>query len=273
MEHATTTARLLACRAFCLCLLAAPATATSEIYKWVDANGRTHFSDKKHANERAERMGSEPAAPSVNNNRLVLHPEADTLLTENNRVAQGNASVLSAGRWNVGGSSVQNTSLLRFDLTPLLSAINGAVGKSIATAELHLYANLDDKIYGQGVSNQEPPGHSTRNGDNAFYLKPVHNTWDEAKTIWQDFYSSNNYTPSAIRNLTSIAVVGSENAAQNYEVDVKELIKELARNNTRELTLELTLQRTPVMAQVTFHSREAEPERRPALVVELVDNP
>lgn len=266
-------ARATVSRALCLCLLAAPLAATGEIYKWVDAKGRTHFSDKKHAHERAERMDSEPANHGANANHLVLHPEADTLLTQNNRVPQGKARILSAGRWNVGGNTVQNTSLLRFDLTPLLSIINNSEGKTVASAKLHLFANLDDKIYGQGVSNKEPPGHSNYKGDNAFYLKPVHNAWDEADAIWQDFYSSNNYTPGVIRNLPSIAVSGSESPAQDYEIDIEDLIKQLLSNNIRELTLELTLQRTPVMAQVSFHSREAEAERRPTIVVDLVDNP
>lgn len=256
-----------------LCLLALPLAATAEIYKWVDAQGRVHFSDKKHASEQAKRLDEEPGAANTNNNnKLSLYPEADALLSKNSNSAQGKAPVLSAGIWQVGGTSMQNTSILRFDLGELLALVNSGQGKRITSAQLVLHANTTDKLYGQGVNNTETPGHSTLKGDNAFYLIPVHNSWQEGTVTWSDFYSSSHYTPSTIRGLPSVAVPGSDNPTQDFEIDVKDMLQALTKVNVRELTLELKLQRMPAMAQVTFHSREAEPEHRPRLVVELLDN-
>lgn len=254
------------------CLYAAPVVVTAEIYKWVDAKGRTHFSDKRHASEQAQRLDAEPEAVEVDKNRLIIYPEADALLTENSDTAQGDAHVLSAGRWHTGGTSVQNTSLLRFDLSELLSAVHSGQGKRVAQAQLILYANTDDKLYGQGVNNQEVPGHSTLRGDNAFYVMPAHNSWNESKVTWSDYYSNNHYTPSAVRMLPSVAVDGSKSPTQDFEIDVKDLVQQLTESNVRELTLELKLQRLSAMAQVTFHSREAELDYRPRLLIELIDN-
>lgn len=256
-----------------LCLLLTPFTANAEIYKWVDANGRIHFSDKKHAGEQAQRLDAEPEQENTNNNHLTFYPEADALLGENTTSPQGKSRALSAGRWNVAGTSMQNTSVLRFDLTELVAVVNTGKGKQLVSAHLELYANTDDKLYGQGVSNQEAPGHSTLKGDNAFYLKPVHNSWDESNAMWSDFYSSSHYTPTTIRNLPSIAVEGSKSPSQDYSIDVSEMLRAIINSNIRELTLEMKLQRLPTMAQVTFHSREADVDKRPRLLIELLDKP
>jgi Domain of unknown function (DUF4124) len=258
--------------ALMLLWLVLPLTSSAEIYKWVDANGQVHFSDKKHAVDNAQRMDLDPAAEDANTNRLTLYPDADTILTENNQSPQGNSSALSAGNWNQGGSRLHNKTLIRFDLADLLKAVHTGKGKQVASATLRLVANTDDKIYGQGVNNQEAPGHSTLQGDNAFYLIPVHNSWDESTVKWADFYSSSHYTPSMIRKLPSIAADGSTSPFQDYSIDVNALLREIVKSNVRELTLEMKLQRQPAMAQVTFHSREAAPEKRPALVIELMDS-
>lgn len=255
-----------------LCLLILPVTGSAEIYKWVDANGKVHFSDKKHAHEQAKRLDSEAEIDvAEQKNRLILYPEADALLSQNSTSPQGNSRALSAGSWHVGGTTMQTTSLLRFDLSELLSLVNGKPGKRIASAQLILRANTDDKLYGQGVNNQEAPGHSAAKGDNAFYLMPTHNSWQENAVTWSDFYSSSHYTPTAIRNLPSIAVPGTTNPAQDFDIDVKDLLQALFKANIRELTLEMKLQRLPSMAQVTFHSREADSESRPHLVITLID--
>lgn len=259
--------------AMLLCLSLPSVSAAAEVYKWVDANGRVHFSDRKHAAEQAQRVDAQPEAESAADNRLVLYPEADAMLRQSASSAQGSTPVLSAGNWSVGGSAAQTTSVLRFELSDLLSAVHGAPGKRLASAELLLFANTDNKIYGQGANNQQPAGHSTYKGDNAFYLKPSHNSWSEAEVTWSEYYSSSHYLPSAIRNLPSLTVAGSESADQNFTIDVRQLVEQLLKNNLREITIEMKLQRLPPMAQVTFHSREAEAHLRPRLVVQLLDAP
>lgn len=253
-------------------LMVLPLAGAAEVYKWVDSNGRVHFSDKKHAHQQAERLGAEQETADPNSNHLTLHAEADAILSRNSSEPRGNTPVLSAGNWNVGGTTVQNVSLLRFDLSELLRVVNASPGKQLHGAQLQLFANTDVKLYGQGVNNQEPPGHSTLNGDNAFYLKASHNSWEEAKVTWEHYYSSNHYVPSAIRALPSVAVAGSASAGENFSIDITELVAELIKNNIREVTLEMRLQRLPKMAQVTFHSRESQMSLRPALMVELLDN-
>ena len=256
-----------------LLLWVTPIGINAEIYKWVDSNGRTHFSDKKNASQQAQRMDAELDLEETNQNALSFYPEADALLSLNNTIPQGKARAISAGIWRTGGNNVQNTSVLRFDFSELISLMNAHPNKSIFKAQLHLFANTDDKLYGQGVNNKEAAGHSTLKGDNAFYIKPTHNNWQEASVVWDTYYSSSHYIPSAIRNLPAVTVAGSQKADQDFDIDVKELIKAIVKGNIREVTLELKLQRLPSMAQVTFHSRESSPELNPRLTVDLLDGP
>lgn len=251
-------------------LMALPLTGWGEIYKWVDASGRVHFSDKRYADERAKRIDEEPFLAQQNGNQFAFQPEADALLRQNQTQPLGKSTALSAGHWSQSGTSYQNVSVMRFEIGPLLEEMHRNPQKKLLRATLRLYANGDDKLYGQGVSNQEPAGHSSKGGDNAFYLKPVHNNFDEANATWSSFFNQSNYTPSAIRNLPGIAVPGSEDdSLKNYEIDVMSLVRQLMAANLRQITLEMRLQRTSGRAQVTFFSREAEVSKRPTLHVEL----
>lgn len=255
---------------FCIALMALPLSGWGEIYKWVDAQGRVHFSDKRYADERAKRIDEEPQLAQQGGNQFTFHPEADALLQQNQRQPLGQSTALSAGNWSQSGTRYQSVSVMRFEIAPLLEEMHRNPQKKLLRATLRLYANADDKLYGQSVNNQEPAGHSSKGGDNAFYLKPVHNNFEEAQVTWSSFFDQSNYTPSAIRNLPGIAVPGSADDPQkDYEIDVLPLVQKLMEANLRQVTLEMRLQRTSGRAQVTFFSREAEVSRRPTLHVEL----
>lgn len=256
-------------RLLCIGLIALPLAARAEIYKWVDAKGQVHFSDKRYAQEGAERLNDEPLLTQQNDNQFLFQPEADALLRQNQREPLGLSSALSAGQWSQSGTSYQNVSVMRFEVGPLLETLHRNPNKKILRATLMLYANTDDALYGQRVS-QETGGHSSKGGDNAFYLKPVHNNFDEKTVTWQTFYDASNYTPAAVRSLPGIAVPGSgDDNQKNYAIDVLPLVQKLMEANLRQVTLEMRLQRTSGRAQVTFYSREAEVGKRPSLQVEL----
>lgn len=256
-----------------LALMALPLGGWGEIYKWVDAKGQVHFSDKRYANEQAKRVDEEPLLSQQGDNQFIFQPEADALLRQNQNQPLGLSTALSAGNWSQSGTRYQSVSLMRFEVGPLLEELHRNPQKKLLRATLSLYANADDKLYGQGVSNQEPPGHSSKGGDNAFYLKPVHNNFEEATVTWGSFFDQSNYTPSAIRSLPAITVSGSgEDPQKNYEIDMLPLLQKLMEANLRQVTLEMRLQRTSGRAQVTFFSREAEVSKRPTLQAELFDS-
>lgn len=254
---------------FLIGFMALPLTAQGEIYKWVDAKGQVHFSDKRYASGQAKRMDDTPLLTQQNGNQFIFLPEADSLLRQNQSEPLGLSTALSAGQWSQSGTSYQNVSVMRFEIGPLLEELHRNPQKKLLRATLLLYANLDDTLYGQGVT-QETAGHSSKGGDNAFYLKPVHNNFDEQTATWDSFFNPSNYTPTAVRSLPGIAVPGSdEDNQKNYTIDVLPLVQKLMEANLRQITLEMRLQRTSGRAQVTFYSREAEVDKRPSLRVEL----
>lgn len=251
--------------------LGLPLPGQSQIYKWVDDEGRVHFSDRRYAREGFQPLEQPEAQASEDGWRFTFAPQADAVLNSNRNTNQGKTRYLSAGQWTTGGTTYRVASVMRFDISPLLSHIHSAApGKRVERAELTLYANTEDKPYGQGVSNQEAPGHSTLQGSNAFYLKPSHNNWEENQVTWKKYYDASHYTPSTIRDLPTLTAPSSGNNHQrDYQLDVTELVSALVRTNTREFTLELALQRRSTMAQVTFFSREARNDKEPTLVIEL----
>jgi hypothetical protein len=255
---------------FCIALIALPLSGWGEIYKWVDAKGQVHFSDKRYADDRAKRIDDEPLLAQQGGNQFTFQPEADAMLRQNQNQPLGLSTALSAGNWGQNGTRYQNVSVMRFEIGPLLEEMHRNPQKKLLRATLQLHANTDDKPYGQGVNSQEPAGHSSKGGDNAFYLKPVHNNFEEVAVTWSSFFDQSNYTPSAIRSLPGIAVPGSgEDPRKNYEIDVLPLVQKLMEINLRQITLEMRLQRSSGRAQVTFFSREAEVGKRPTLQVEL----
>lgn len=251
-------------RQFCLAgLLAAlpPASGLAEIYKWVDAKGQVHFSDKRHAHEQAQPIDSSVLGADPSGNELLFPPEADVTLRQGNNRPAGAATLLSAGN-----EAPQEVSLLRFEISPLLAELHRNPGKKLLSATLQLYANTEDKPLGQ-----EAPGHKGSAADTAFYLKPVHNNFDEQAVTWEHFFNQTHYTPAAIRRLSGIAVPGSEDSRHDYAIDVLPLVAQLMAGNLRQLTLEMRLQRLAGGARVNFYSREAAAEKRPGLRVVLAD--
>lgn len=246
------------------------ASSQAEVYRWVDDKGQVHFGDRRAAGAGFERMDA-PEEDATNDGwSFAFTPEADAVLHSNKEGTQGKSTLLSSGHWTLSGAAYEVSSLVRFDISALLQELNSNPDKRIGAARLMLFANTETRLYGQGVANKEPAGHSTLRGDNAFYVKPAHNNWQEDTVTWKGFYDSSHYTPSFIRNLPAITVPGSgSDHSRNYEIDMKVLVEALAQGNMREFTLELRPQRRSSGAQVTFFSREGGPETTPKLVIEL----
>lgn len=244
--------------------------AVCEIYKWVDANGKVHYSDKRSAQKNAQSMDEPKSQVTDDGFEFTFLPQADALLNNSTEQAQGKSRILSSGFGEGRSKPFAVKSLLQFEITELLQELNKSPIKRLDIATLELHANTTDNMYGQGSINRESPGHSTADGDNAFYLKPVHNNWSEADVTWSSFYSPSNYTPLNIRKLPSILVPGSGGIpGKNYNIDVTELVASLILQQQREFTLEMSPQRKSRKAQVTFYSRESDPDKAPKLLIKL----
>lgn len=252
----------------CLLMLVLPAQGLSEIYKWVDAKGQVHFSDKRSAHEQAKPIDAQPAVADASGNEFLFQPEADALLRQGHTSPLGDSTLLSAASSTRGGNRTQEVSLLRFEISPLLAELHRNPTKKLLGASLLLYANTEDNPQGQ-----EAPGHMGGAVDTAFYLKPVHNNFDEKTITWEQFFNQNHYTPNAIRRLPGTAVPGTEDAQHNYEIDLLPLLTQLTAGNLRQFTLEMRLQRIAGNARVNLYSREAAVEKRPSLRVLLASAP
>jgi|GEM_PF-6626598 len=251
----------------CVLILMFPAMGFGEIYKWVDAKGQVHFSDKRHAHEEAKLIGSELVDTNPSGNEFVFQPEADVLLRQGTSNPLGNGTLLSAGNSSRGGKRTQEVSLLRFDISPLLAELHRNPTKKLLSASLMLYANTDENPH-----KQSAPGHMGGPADTAFYLKPVHNNFEEKSITWEQFFNQNHYTPNAVRRLPGTAVPGTDDARRDYDIDLLPLLTQLTAGNLRQFTLEMRLQRAG-NARINLYSREAVAEKRPTLRVLLMAEP
>ena len=253
-----------------LTLTGAVSPAYAEIYRWVDDQGRVHFGDKRSAPKTAKPNGEQEQSVTSDGLTFTFLPQADALLSTTHKNSQGKSSVLSSGYWSTPKGKLETKSLIQFEITPVLKELNTNKHKHLANALIELYANTDDKLYGQGTTNKQSPGHSTLRGDNAFYLRPTHNNWQEGSVTWSEFYGGRYIVPSGVRQLPVISARGSNgDPDKNYIIDATELIAALILTQQREVTLEMTPQRTSTMAQVTFYAREAQENKRPRLIVKL----
>lgn len=244
--------------------------AFANIYQWTDSQGRVHYGDKRAANTEAIVLGQRESAVTTDGLVFTFVPEADALLIKTRKSAQGKSSLLSSGYWSAHNRTLETRSLIRFEISSLLRELKLSPDKQLAGASLELFANIEDKLYGQGTTNRESPGHSTKTGDNAFYLKPVYNEWEEQEVTWESFYNPSHHTPAAIRQLPTVSVPGSDGVPdKTFLIDVSELVAGLVLAGQREFTLEISPQRRATMAQVTFYSREGPPANSPRLTVNL----
>lgn len=252
----------------CLLMLAWPAMGWGEIYKWVDAKGQVHFSDKRNAHEEAKLIDSELVETDPSGNEFLFQPEADVLLRQGSSNSLGSSTLLSAGNSTRGGNRTQEVSLLRFDISPLLAELHRNPTKKLLSASLLLYANTEENPH-----NQAAPGHMGDASDTAFYLKPVHNNFDEKTITWEQFFNQTHYTPNAVRRLPGTAVPGTDEANRDYDIDLLPLLTQLTAGNLRQITLEMRLQRVAGNARINLYSREAALEKRPTLRVLLAGEP
>lgn len=144
--------------------------------------------------------------------QLVLGPSQDALVVQNNPdVNYGDWIELSAGTWTASGIPYSIRSLFAFDLAAL------PVDATDVVAHLDLYAETTSRMYGQGVFNGEPPGHSTLTASNAFRLRRTLDPWDETTVTWN--------TQPAVDPVVSVWQASSTAPDQDYlQIDVTPLV-------------------------------------------------
>lgn len=227
-----------------------------EVYKWVDEKGRVHYGDKRHAKANDVKTTDTSHTLDKAGRTLTLYAVADTELQQGSRQARGTANQLKAGFQSYRNTTRAFHSIIKFDSSMLLSVLQQK-SKRIASASVELSLSRS----------------KTNISNNAFFLIPSHNRWNEKKAHWQSYYEATN-VPYSIRKLPFMTAPSSDSIDGNvYRIDALPLTQALAQNNMRELTLEIKLQRTSAVTDIHFHSREAGIENSPKLRIEFIDAP
>ncbi|WP_437570945.1 DNRLRE domain-containing protein [Sorangium sp. So ce542] len=180
-------------------------------------------------------------------------------LSANVNTNYGNAVNLTAGSWTspfIPHPWFRNRSLLRFDFSQL------PAGATVEQARLSLYADPDATLYYQGITNTEPPGHSTVGGSNAFLLQRVTAAWQENTVTWS------NQPASTTAN--EVLLPQSTSTSQDYEnIDVTALVRDMLTGTGNNHGFMIRLQsEADSYREVSFTSSDyATAHRRPKLVI------
>ncbi len=191
--------------------------------------------------------------------QLVLSPIRDALLSQlNPDLNYGDRIELSGGTWTASGTSYSIRSLIAFDLSALPADAADVVG------HLDLYAETTARLYGQGIYNNEPPGHSTLTAPNAFRLRRTLDPWDEATVTW-------NTQPSA-DPASSVWQPSSNAPDQDYlQIDVTPPIVDAIAAGATEVSLRLHQDVEVEYGEVTFATSDhTDPALHPVLTLDYV---
>ena len=136
----------------CVALLFMSPVALAQVYKWVDANGKTHYSDKPEDAARAKAQPLKTSPPPTTRTSPSLSLEAQELEFRKRRIARENEAAkrraqpatpvsLSGGRTD--GSDAANCNLARDILNGSVKRRNGlptdANDREIAEREVRQY--------------------------------------------------------------------------------------------------------------------------------------
>lgn len=175
---------------------------------------------------------------------LRLNPVANAILSSygaNNNSHE--REQISAGAWTISGELNLARSLIKFDI-PLESR-----NYKLLFAQLFLFAETIHPLYGQGVYNREPVGHSQMTGSNQWLLSPVVSAWNDKDVTW-------NTQPKTMS--ISQLMPASRSFNQNYEnIDITSLVRACLEQKINYGFLMKLETETPYR-QVTFHSRNTE---------------
>jgi hypothetical protein len=122
-------------------------------------------------------------------------------------------------------------------------------------------------MYGQGLYNNEVPGHSTLTSSNAFRIRRTLDAWDEATVTW-------NTQPAADPG-ASVLQPSSTAPDQDYlQIDVTGLIGDALAAGSTEAGFLLHLDAETYYAEVTFASADhTDAGLHPRLIIDYLVPP
>jgi hypothetical protein len=191
--------------------------------------------------------------------QLVRAPSRDAFVLESAPDSNyGTRIELTAGTWTSSGVPYSLRSFIAFDLGALPAEATDVV------AHLDLYAETTSTLYGQGVFNSEPPGHSTLSAPNTFRLRRALDPWDEATVTW-------NTQPSGDPSL-SVGQPSSVAPDQDYlQIDVTALVVDAIAAGETEASLLLHQQTEAHYGEVTFATSDhTDPALHPVLTLDYL---
>ncbi|MEZ4242030.1 MAG: DNRLRE domain-containing protein [Myxococcota bacterium] len=193
----------------------------------------------------------------------VLAPIRDAMVIENRPTTNyGERIELSCGAWTEGGVPYTVRGLVAFDLSGLPPDAFGIV------ATLDLYAETTSRMYGQGITNSLPPGHSNLSSSNAWRIRRTLDPWDELTVTWSN-------QPAADGNAV-VQEPGTSLSDLDYlGIDVSGLVADALAAGDGEASFLLHLANESYYAEVTFGSGDhSDPALHPVLTLDyLVPGP
>ncbi len=182
--------------------------------------------------------------PALVAGQLVLTPSRDALLSElNPDLNYGTRIEMSGGTWTASGVPYTLRSLVAFDLISLPADATDVV------AHLDLYAETTAPLYGQGIFNGEPLGHSNLSAPNAFVLQRTIFPWEELTVTWN--------TQPAVDKAVSVSQPSSKAPTDNYlQIDVTPLVTAALAAGETAASMRLQQEVEVHYGQVTFAARE-----------------
>jgi hypothetical protein len=114
----------------CLTLLFVPSASHAEIYKWIDANGQTHYSEKKEDADKAKavelKVKSQPTSTQTSNSLMQSLQEQERQSKKRQEQQQkGNTSAAATRPESLSGGRSDGTDASRCNLAR--DVISGAV--------------------------------------------------------------------------------------------------------------------------------------------------
>jgi microsomal dipeptidase-like Zn-dependent dipeptidase len=186
---------------------------------------------------------------------VALQATDDTVVSSQSSANLSTQTYVTAGAWTNSGAPYHQRGYLKFDLSSI------PANATIQSAVLELAANTVDLVYGQGITNGLPPGHSDLSGSNTFLVRRVTSPWSGSTTTYQN-------APS-VTDENQVTAPGSTSPTQNYAVDVTAMVRDMVSDPLHSFGVELRLVSESPYREVTFASSEfPDPALRPRLVLD-----
>ena len=169
---------------------------------------------------------------------VTLSASKDAVIREYNGVGDGNnyglVPFLNMQAWTNSGSSVNQRSLINFDLSAIpLNAI-------IQSASLLLYVDIN--------LNTFPGGHQQLSGSNESVIKKITANWDESIVTWN--------TQPSVTTLNQTIIPQSISNNQDYIIDVTSLVQDMFSDTLNRFGFLIKLINESYYRRMIFASRD-----------------